>query len=254
MLKRIYRRLFAKMVNRLPADKLFELVFKATCLKVESLPADEALVKLFELDDLLYGIHGVEAIRYNNGIHPKHDILRYKEWFRDEIRSNDIVLDVGCNTGLLPSALSSKASFVYGIEILENLVEKAKIEHACNNVEFICADATSYDYSNCKPIDCVTLSNVLEHIENRVEFLLKLIKQVKWSKEDDKRFIIRVPMINRDWRAILKKDLGCEWRLDKTHYTEYTKEDFGSEMAEAGIKILEYDVRFGEIYAVCRAI
>jgi len=37
-------------------------------------------------------------------------------------------------------------------------------------------------------------------------------------------------MINRDWITLYKKELGVEWRLDKTHYIEYTLESFEKEL------------------------
>jgi len=53
----------------------------------------------------------------------------------------------------------------------------------------------------------------LEHIENRIEFLNKI-------KNLAPKILIRVPMINRDWITLYKKELGMEWRLDKTHYID----------------------------------
>ncbi|MEA3513764.1 MAG: class I SAM-dependent methyltransferase, partial [Campylobacterota bacterium] len=183
--------------------------------------------------------------------HPKHEIMKYKEWFLDNIQKDWVVLDVGCNTGMMPEVMSSKASFVYGIEINCKNIEEAKRERQRDNIEFICADATTYDYTPLKPIDCVTLSNVLEHIEYRVDFLKKLISQIKWKNK--KRLLIRVPMIDREWIAVYKKELGLEYRLDNTHYTEYTYEQLRDELSQASIKINSYNIKFGEIYAVCEA-
>lgn len=81
---------------------------------------------------------------------------------------------------------------IYGIEIEEKHIVEAKKKRQKKNIEFICADATTYDYSSLKAIDCV-----LEHIEYRVEFLQKLIQQIKWN--DKKRLLIRVPMLDREW-------------------------------------------------------
>lgn len=61
-------------------------------------------------------------------------------------------------------------------------------------------------------------------------------------------------MFNRDWITLYKKELGIEWRLDKTHYVEYTMETFQDEMKNAGLKIESHEIKFGEIYALCRKI
>jgi len=94
---------------------------------------------------------------------------------------------------------------------------------------------------------------VLEHIEHRVDFLKRIIRQVNWAREEQKRFLFRVPQIDREWLVPYKKEMGVEYRLDPTHYVEYTLESFTKEMDEAGIRIINVDTRFAEIYAVCEA-
>jgi 2-polyprenyl-3-methyl-5-hydroxy-6-metoxy-1,4-benzoquinol methylase len=175
----------------------------------------------------------------------------YKEWFLSQLESNWVVLDVGCNTGIMPEVMSHKADFIYGIEIDNNHIQKAKENIRKDNIEFICADATVYDYSKLKPIDCVTLSNVLEHIEHRVDFLKRLVNKITWNNK--KRLLIRVPMIDREWVAVYKMELNLEYRLDKTHFIEFTFVNFEQELNAAGIKILSHEVKFGELYAVCVA-
>ena len=64
-----------------------------------------------------------------------------------------------------------------------------------------------------------------------------------------KRFLIRVPLFERDWRVPLKKELGVEWRLDLDHKTEYTLESFAEEMRQANLKITYQEVRWSEIWA-----
>jgi predicted RNA methylase len=193
----------------------------------------------------------VSSIISVDKIHPKHQILKYKEWFSEHVKNNDVVLDIGSNTGELPVFLSNKIKHVYGIEIVEQLHKKALERDNISNVGFILGDATSYNYSKIRPISVVTLSNVLEHIEHRVEFLKGITENLSWEDEKNRKLLIRVPMMDRDWITIYKKNMGVEWRLDLTHYTEYTMDSFLQEMNEAGILVLESDVRFGEIYAVC---
>jgi predicted RNA methylase len=155
---------------------------------------------------------------------------------------------------MMAEVISLKADYVYGIEILPNLIKEAVRARAKDNIEFICADATLYDFSNCRSIDCITMSNVLEHIEYRTSFLNKLIQKVKWKDQNNKKLLIRVPMIDREWLAIYKKELGVEYRLDPTHFTEYTFDQFKEEMDQCNIEIKSFNVVFGEIYAICRAL
>jgi len=209
---------------------------------------------ILNLHNFCYSFSSALARISNNNIHPKHKILEYKEWFQRHINVDDVVLDVGSNTGALPFALANKAIYVYGIEIVENLVAGAILNNRFKNVSIICGDATTYNYDALKPITVVTMSNVLEHIEHRVKFLTKIINQVKWKDESNKRLLIRVPMLDRDWISVYKKNIGVEWRLDKTHFTEYTMKSFENEIAASGVELLDVEVKFGEVYAVCKAI
>ena len=90
----------------------------------------------------------------------------------------------------------------------------------------------------------IVMSNVLEHIENRAE-MLKTLRE----KFQPERWLIRVPMINRDWLVPLKKELDMPYYSDTTHYTEYTIESFQDEMTNAGLEVRHTEVKWGEIWA-----
>jgi SAM-dependent methyltransferase len=213
--------------------------------------ANTLIIISLKLHNFLYKFSSILAIELNNGIHPKHRIIKYKEWFLDEILKDDVVLDIGCNTGTLVNEASDKAQFVYGIDIDSDHVEQAKKKfNKNNNVKFICADATTIDYSNYMAVDVILLSNVLEHIEDRIGFLKKILNQVNWSSEP--KLLIRVPMIDRDWLVLYKKELNVEYRLDRTHFTEYSYSSFKNELNDACIDVSHYKIQWGEIYAVCK--
>lgn len=202
----------------------------------------------------LYDFAGFFAIAVNDGKHPKHHIVRYQEWFCDHIDANWVVVDVGSNTGSMAALLAGKAHYVYGIEIIPQLSDIARQKYTNKDLEFITADATTFDYSKCQPIDCVTLSNVLEHIHDRIEFLNMLRRRLPWRNPHACTFLIRVPTIERGWLAVYKKELGIEYRLDRTHEIEHTQEQFCVELQAAGLEIESLEVRFGEIYAVCHGV
>lgn len=202
---------------------------------------------------LCYRLAGRFAVILNDGRHPKHEIINYPQWFQDRIQPQWTVLDVGSNTGRIAKILSLKARKVYGIEIVPEHVQTASMQNAADSIEYICADATGFDYSTLDPIHCVVLSNILEHIRDRTAFLKKLIRAVQWSDSEHKRFLIRVPLIDRDWLVLYKKKLGLDYRLDETHETEYTIDEFEQEMRIAGLEILSIEIRFGEIFSVVRA-
>ncbi len=188
------------------------------------------------------------------GYHPKHDIIKYEEWFNNNIIEDDVVLDIGCNTGMMTLAMSSRAKYVYGIEIEKKYIKIARELRQKKNILYICADATDYNYTELSPISVVTLSNVLEHIEHRIDFLKKIISQIQWKNNNKKKILIRVPMIEREWITIYKKNLGIEYKLDNTHFIEYTFEQLENELNSSGINILSHKISYGEICAVCKVL
>ncbi len=184
------------------------------------------------------------AIKENAGIHPKHELTRYCDFFLANIRESDSVLDIGCGIGYVTDQAARKAKRVMGVDNDEKYLAIAKKKFRRENLKFILTDATTHQFS--EKFDAVILSNVLEHIENRVKFLSDI-------KNLAPKILIRVPMINRDWLPLYKKQLGLFYFCDETHFTEYTLETFKKEMDEAGLNVEKYSIQFGEIWAVIRA-
>lgn len=182
-----------------------------------------------------------ELIEQGN-IHPKHRLMKYHDWFLTQVKPEWSVLDVGCGNGALSKDLAQKCRKVTGIEISEKKIAKAKAR--CPQATFIHGDATQYPFR--EEFDAIVLSNVLEHIEDRVVFLSKL-------KRLSPVFLIRVPLINRDWITLYKKERGIEYRLDDTHFIEYTPEEFIQEVENVGLQVQSLTIQFGELYAVCAA-
>ncbi|MDA3855185.1 MAG: class I SAM-dependent methyltransferase [Candidatus Woesearchaeota archaeon] len=176
---------------------------------------------------------------------PKHKIVNYFKFFTDNVGKSDTVLDIGCAEGYLAYELSKKCKKVVGIEILDKKIKVAKTRYKRDNLIFVSGDATKYDYSEfkIKKFDKIILSNVLEHIKYRVKFLKSL------SSLSD-TILIRVPMITRDWLSVYKKENGYNYKLDPTHYTEYTLEQVYDEMDKAGFRVESYHINFGEFYGV----
>lgn len=200
------------------------------------------LVRLaLHLHNASYKLASKFAIKAEGGLHPKHRLMNYHQFFLDHIQSTDRVLDIGCGNGALAYDLAGKARVVVGIDLNEKNRSAWANRFARENLTYLVADATTF--SPEQRFDVVVLSNVLEHIEHRVDFL-KRIKHLA------PLFLIRVPMLNRDWITLYKKELGLEYRLDTTHYTEYTLKSFTQELSDAGFVVSSYSIQFGEIWAV----
>jgi SAM-dependent methyltransferase len=196
-----------------------------------------------KLHNWLYKVISILAIKVEGGIHPKHRLMGYHQFFLDNISSSDTILDIGCGNGALAYDLAGKAKFVTGIDIVERNIIKAREKYNQVNIKYLVGDATKG--LKGQKFDVIVLSNVLEHIEDRVAFLSQI-------KPLARKFLIRVPMIDRDWLPLYKKELGVEWRLDKTHFIEYTDMFFKEEIEKAGYLIESFSIKFGEIWAVVK--
>lgn len=177
----------------------------------------------------------------HTGIHPKHKIMNYHQFFLNNVRAGDTVLDIGSGKGEVAYDVAAKAGSVLGIDFSRESVDQARQQFQRDNLQFIEGDATIYPFE--QTFDIVILSNVLEHIADRIALLQRLKKYAP-------RMLIRVPMLTRDWIVPYKKQEGFEWRLDDTHEIEYTLEEFSQEIERAGLRVISHHVDWGELYAV----
>jgi SAM-dependent methyltransferase len=202
----------------------------------------QALLLILRVNQISYALAGTLAsVLEPDGLHPKHRITQYHQWFVDHIEPNWIVLDVGCGQGIVAQALAEKAKKVIGIEINP---ESYKIAAQLNepNIQILQGDATTHSLIQNEKVDAVIMSNVLEHIDDRINFLIKM-------KNIADRLLIRIPMIDRDWLTLYKKEHELPWKLNSGHYIEYTEKSFHHEIETAGLKIVETSIQFGEIWA-----
>lgn len=207
---------------------------------------EEALSALLRLDHRLYKLEGQAAIRYGRGVHPKHRLTHYHDFFVARIRASERVLDVGCGAGELTLDIAERAGAeVVGLDFDGEYIRSARHNRPHPRVSYVLGDVNQVLPSG--PFDVVVLSNVLEHIRDRRQLLERLRAELA-----PHRILVRVPCYERDWRVPAKRELGIEWRLDPTHETEYTVESFGAEVAAARLQVSELQVRWGEIWAVLR--
>ncbi len=193
--------------------------------------------------DILHSALNQAAILHEpTGIHPKHRIMHYHDFFAERVMPGDRVLDIGCGIGAVAYDIAEKGGEVVAIDISEENIESAIKMNAHPRIQYIYGDAL--DYVPGKDIDVVIMSNVLEHIENRVDFLHGLITSLP-----DARYLFRVPRKDRHWSIYFREELGLNWMLDKTHYTEYTIKSFYDELNVAGLEIIHCEYQWEEIWA-----
>lgn len=237
-IKWIFKRLFHLIPTQL-RRRIVEVCIRAEAHE----PSIDALCFLLNLDSLVYQLTGFKSIDYNGGRHIKHRVTGYHDFFVTRIKPGERVIDIGCGKGEVAYEIAAKArGSVIGIDYNEQWLKSARQNYQHPNLEFILGNAEEFIPHG--QFDTVILSNVLEHIETRVPFLQKVHKYAQPG-----RFLIRVPVFNRDWRVPLKKELGLPYLLDDTHYTEYTQESFEQEMIGAGLCVKHLEIRWGEIWS-----
>lgn len=242
-LGRIIAKRFIPLIAGLPAPYVKNILLQIVTRKSERLEPRQAASFLLELDNALYPLQSQAATLYEGGVHPKHRLTRYHDFFVQRIGPGDRVLDVGCRTGEVAFEIVNRTGAkVTGIDIDAPSLEEGRRRNTHPNIEFLEGDV--YTWVPPHAFDVVVMSNVLEHLKDRVDLLSSLQKRTKAT-----HFLVRVPLFERDWRAGLKRELGLEWRLDHTHETEYTLESFNEEMKQAGLDIRHLEVRWGEIWA-----
>lgn len=202
----------------------------------------KSLVFMFNLHKRLLTLISDRASDYGNGVHPKHRLMQYHQFFTHRLSSGEKVLDIGSGRGYLSYQMAKVGAKVTGIELSAKNIAISNKLYSDPNLLFIHGDALK----DLPPgeFDTAVMSNVLEHIEKRVEFLKRVQATCK-----PKRWLIRVPCFDRDWTVALAEELGVDSRLDETHFTEFTDGSFKREMDEAGFEIKHFEKQWGEIWS-----
>jgi len=211
--------------------------------------ASKGLSRLLLLRDKLDWVINERAMVYGHGEHPKHRLTDYHRFFVQHINDGERVLDVGCGYGAVARSIARAypRCIVMGMDQEKSRLAQAQVSDNPNNLQFVVGDATKE--VPLGPWNAVVLSNVLEHIEERVNFLAELQKATQAS-----RYLIRVPLFERDWQMALRRELGVNFRSDDDHKIEHTLAKFRSEIFEAGLKPVELQTIWGEIWADCRPV
>ena len=198
--------------------------------------------QIFEFDNWLYKLESNIAIRHGDGIHPKHDLMNYHQFFVDRINDGDSVIDIGCGVGAVAFTIAKSTNAnITGIDHSQEFIKIANSKYKQENLTFVLADV--FNWAPDKKYDIIILSNVLEHFHERESFLIKISKVIK-----PKKILIRVPSIDRDWRVAYKNKIGAEYRLDLDHKIEYTREQIEAELINSNLIIDDFISNWGEYW------
>lgn len=244
-MKRAARKLASLLARAVPYALLRFLVRGWALGQVAREPR-EALLRLVQLHDDLYLRIDELAIAYDDGVHVKHRLMRYHDFFVERVSAGERVLDVGCGKGELAHDIARRADAeVVGLDPELPYLAFARRRFANHRLSF--REGSAPEDVPREPFDVVVLSNVLEHVEHRTPFLREIVERTTPD-----RVLLRVPMETRHWLVPLRRELGLAHYSDPTHFVEYDLDTFSAELAAAGLHVTERVVAWGEIWAVAR--
>ena len=124
--------------------------------------------------DDVYREVDLAAIAYDDGVHPKHRLTRYHDFFVERVKPGDLVLDIGSGKGELAYDLVTRGgASVVGVDHDPSHLSFARSHFRHERLEFREGDVL--ERIPAGRFDVVVLSNVLEHLSPRVEFLRGLL-------------------------------------------------------------------------------
>ena len=167
---------------------------------------------------------------YGKNLHPKNIYAYHHDFFVENVDKNDIVLDLGCGTGLILSKVAGKCKKGIGVDYNDKNLGYARSHCKRDNIEFYKGDITNIDAVNKMVVDytVIIVSQVLEHLVDPVG----LLKGLKCDK-----LLISVPSEEK-WIVQMRKDLGMPYFGDPDHKRLYTKEMLKEQLEEAGFEYI----------------
>lgn len=207
----------------------------------------QGLRNLLRAKDALDLAISERAMAYGGGEHPKHRLTDYHRFFINRIPASGRVLDIGCGYGAVARSVAAALPGVevLGVDMDEGRLAQAKAMAPLPNLSFLFTDATKVLPPGAW--HTVILSNVLEHIDSRSDFLRAVVRTASPD-----RLLIRVPLFERDWEMPLRRELGVNFLSDPDHRIEHTLQQFRDEVAAAGLAVTDLGTLWGEIWAECR--
>ena len=170
-------------------------------------------------------------------IHPKH-LLEGEEhfWFVSLLKSDDVLLDLGCGGGAHSLAAATVVKSVRGIDhsernlrIAENLAKRAGIA----NTNFKSGSLENAIEESSDSYTSILALDILEHLVNRDQFLKEIYRLLKPGG----RLFLSVPNRDTKWKRLLKRH-GLFFFSDLDHKHEYTKVEIEELLKQHGFSIM----------------
>jgi len=159
-------------------------------------------------------------------------------------KPGDKVLDFGGGVGNITRALLTHGCKVTYVDHSLSAQKQAELIFSKYD-EFKIADPGDIFVIKNEKFDLVVLSHVLEHVDQRREFL----KQIS---EHTKKIHIEVPDLASDALNFIRLNLDLQVHKDDDHVIEFTIETLGQLLLDSGLTIESLKSRDGCLVAICR--
>jgi SAM-dependent methyltransferase len=246
-MKKLINSFLSKMAYFMLPRPLRKYIVKIMISAEESASPRDGIRWLLGIFDQVSDAIDLQSKRWGKGVHIKHELMDgIHSFFYDRIPKSARVLDLGCGYGAVAHSIAVHAEAqVLGIDFDAAQISFAKQRFPHPNIRYMVGNVFT-DIPETESFDVIVLSSVLEHLENRENFLKDLSQRFHPGK-----FLIRVPTFERHFFAALKRELGLFPYTDDTHVLEYSPRVFMDEMAKAGLEVRYFEIRWGDIWAEC---
>ena len=112
----------------------------------------------------------IEIWKTRSKVYDKLDWTRKQEYMNAilqmcELKSDYFALDIGTGTGVVANALSKYCKVVHAIDLSQDMLNKAEMEHNAHNITWTKMNIESMDYPD-NGFDIITARMVFHHIMN----------------------------------------------------------------------------------------
>lgn len=151
-------------------------------------------------------------------------------WLRPHIDEADLVMDVGCGTGLTVAYLAARGCDAHGVELGDAPVIGGMAERVTTG-----CDLFALDRERLAQVQAVLLLDVIEHVADREQFLQRIHRELP----NCRTLLVTVPA-----RAELWSSYDEHWG----HYLRYDRPRLRAELAAAGFTPLRTAYFFNWLY------
>lgn len=132
------------------------------------------------------------------------------------------VLDIACGSGYGSQMLGvAGANIVVGVDVCPQTVEYARKHYQTPNVDFTCANAEEFEWSN--QFDVIVSFETIEHLKHPANFLERIHK-----------------LLVREGKFFLSVPLGETRHIDRYHLHAFSQEQILNLLKKAGFLVEEY--------------